>query len=124
MTCHMICYIPQAQFEFCSKVSQYSQHYFCCFAETSSCICHLRLSNILGLLTVKSHYYKEMRSSFLESDLLHCKVISVPHCTNKMGRLLIQQRPTMNVVRETFPQHITSWNSNDQWPTCSPDLCV
>ena len=98
----MICYIHQAQFQFCSKVCQYSQHYFCCFAETSSCICHLRLSNVLGLVTVISHCYKKMRSSFLESVLRHCKVISITHGTNKMGWLLIQQRPTMNVVREMF----------------------
>jgi hypothetical protein len=120
----MICYIPQAQFQFCSKVSQYSKHYFCCFAETSSRICHLRLSSILGLVTVISHYYKEMWSSFLESDLHHCKLISIPHGNNKMGRLLIQQRPSMNAVWEMFPQHVTSWKSNAQWPTRSPDLSV
>ena len=83
-----------------------------------------RLSNVLGLVTTIFHYYKEMWSSFLEPDLHYCKLISVLHGTNRMGWLLTQQRPSMNVVWEMFPQHVTSWKSTNQWPTYPPDLSV
>ena len=122
MTCHMICYI------FLTHISSFAQSFFSTHSIISAALLKLLPvfvtwgPTVLGLVTVISHYYKEMWSSFLESDLRHCKLISIPHGSNKMGRLLIQQRPSMSVVWEMFPQCVTSWKSNAHWPPCSPDL--